>query len=168
MAPRRRERSCSRTRGVRREMPGRCYKPGPVTRSPFLNYVRNVRMRMSGARLTEITKRAGAEWRRMTDEQKQPYVRQAQEARSSRPGPTTRSPFLNKVQSALNRIRRANNHIRLAHKLIRRARISIRGAHSQIPPSAPAPSGGAWPTSRSGPSSAKCKRRAEPRPPSKR
>lgn len=51
-----------------------CYKPGIATRNPFLNYLREVRRLNCGISILQIARQGGAEWRRMTEEQKCPYI----------------------------------------------------------------------------------------------
>ncbi|CAH1953880.1 unnamed protein product [Acanthoscelides obtectus] len=57
------------------------YKSGKVTINPFLNFVRDVRIKSEGLSVCEIARKAGRLWHRMSQEQKRPYYQMARKAR---------------------------------------------------------------------------------------
>ncbi|CAH1110931.1 unnamed protein product [Psylliodes chrysocephalus] len=56
------------------------YKPGRVTRNPFLNFLRDVRRNAYGLTLYEIATKGADMWRKMDAKDKQPYCEQAKMA----------------------------------------------------------------------------------------
>lgn len=51
-----------------------CFNAGEYTRNPFFNFLREYRQKHCGLTIVEQSKRAGAEWRRMTSAEKCKYV----------------------------------------------------------------------------------------------
>uniref|UniRef100_A0A182RPP2 HMG box domain-containing protein n=1 Tax=Anopheles funestus TaxID=62324 RepID=A0A182RPP2_ANOFN len=52
-------------------------KPGKKTRNPYLNFLRDFRIKNCHLSVVEIVRQGAEQWRRMTDEQKLPYVKVA-------------------------------------------------------------------------------------------
>lgn len=57
-----------------------CHRLGPITRNPFFNYVRHLRETTCAKSITDLAKQAGAEWRKMSDMEKCPFVMEAHRA----------------------------------------------------------------------------------------
>lgn len=60
----------------------RCHRVGPVTRNPFFNYMRHKRETSCSFSIISAAKEAGNEWRKMTAEEKCPFMAQALKVRS--------------------------------------------------------------------------------------
>uniref|UniRef100_A0A182PB47 HMG box domain-containing protein n=1 Tax=Anopheles epiroticus TaxID=199890 RepID=A0A182PB47_9DIPT len=54
---------------------GAVCKPGKQTRNPYLNFLRDFRRKNCHLSVVEIVRQGAEQWRRLTDEQKLPYVR---------------------------------------------------------------------------------------------
>nr|CAH7749641.1 unnamed protein product [Callosobruchus chinensis] len=67
------------------------YKTGKITANAFLNFVRDVRRNAKGLSVCEIGSKAGRMWRKMTTEQKKPYISMAKKAKSQVPRKRKRS-----------------------------------------------------------------------------
>lgn len=67
-----------------------CHKPGIITGSAFLNYMRRKRMQGCSHSIVQLAKEASREWRAMSEQQKAPYVAEAQSARKSRPNKSSK------------------------------------------------------------------------------
>lgn len=65
-------------------MDSTCHQAGPQTRNSFFNYMRHKRMHSCAKSIIAMAKEAGAEWRRMTDEEKCPFVMEAMRAPRNR------------------------------------------------------------------------------------
>ncbi|KAK9695047.1 Protamine and protamine like [Popillia japonica] len=73
---------------------GKCHKPGPVTRNPFLNFLRDYRKKHCGKTVVQIARDGAKEWRCMSEQQKEQYIKSAclapKKARKSRRRSRTR------------------------------------------------------------------------------
>uniref|UniRef100_A0A182M4M6 HMG box domain-containing protein n=1 Tax=Anopheles culicifacies TaxID=139723 RepID=A0A182M4M6_9DIPT len=50
-------------------------KPGKKTRNPYINFLRDFRQKNCHLSAVEIVRQGAEQWRRMSDEQKLPYVK---------------------------------------------------------------------------------------------
>nr|CAH7760712.1 unnamed protein product [Callosobruchus chinensis] len=84
----------SRQRGSDRKKPKlrkfKVYKAGKISVNPFLNFVRDVRKISTGISVCKIVRKAARLWRRMNDEEKQPYKQMAKKARDQQSVPKDR------------------------------------------------------------------------------
>lgn len=56
---------------------GKCHKQGPVTRNPFFNFLRDYRKKHCGKTAVQIARDGGKEWRSMSEQQKEQYIKSA-------------------------------------------------------------------------------------------
>uniref|UniRef100_A0A182K9F2 HMG box domain-containing protein n=1 Tax=Anopheles christyi TaxID=43041 RepID=A0A182K9F2_9DIPT len=56
---------------------GAVCRPGKQTRNPYLNFLRDFRRKNCHLSVVEVVRQGAEQWRRMTDEQKLPYVKVA-------------------------------------------------------------------------------------------
>lgn len=56
---------------------GKCHKQGPVTRNPFFNFLRDYRKKHCGKSVVEIAREGAKEWRSMSEQQKEQYIKSA-------------------------------------------------------------------------------------------
>lgn len=56
------------------------FKIGPITRNPFLNFLRDMRKAAHGMSITELASRGAELWRKMNAHQKKPYCELAKQA----------------------------------------------------------------------------------------
>lgn len=80
-----RKKRCKRSKHEKRHnsksRPITKFKIGPITRNPFLNFLRDMRKAArSGMTITELTARGGELWRKMSSKQKKPYCELARQA----------------------------------------------------------------------------------------
>lgn len=57
-----------------------CHSLGPITRNPFFNFMRHLRETSCSHSIIDMAKHAGAEWRKMSDQDKCPFVMAAHRA----------------------------------------------------------------------------------------
>lgn len=57
-----------------------CHREGPVTRNPFLNFMRYKRRTSCAHSIVSMAREAANEWNKMTDMEKCPYVMEAHKA----------------------------------------------------------------------------------------
>ncbi|KAM7355634.1 uncharacterized protein ACRADG_001636 [Cochliomyia hominivorax] len=67
----RRGRSRSRRSG------GRCFKPGPIVRNPYLNFLRQFRKQNCGLSPIETIQEGAKEWKRLTQAEKLKFIKEA-------------------------------------------------------------------------------------------
>lgn len=53
---------------------GRCLRPGPVGRNPYLNFLREFRKSNCGLSAVETIRKGAEEWRKLPPEQKLKYI----------------------------------------------------------------------------------------------
>lgn len=78
------KRSC-KPRQRRRIVKNKCknykfFRPGPVTRNSFLNFLRDVRKKTRASFVTQISKRGAKVWRQMSEQEKSKYKAMANSA----------------------------------------------------------------------------------------
>ncbi|XP_073848115.1 uncharacterized protein [Musca autumnalis] len=56
---------------------GRCLRPGPVGRNPYLNFLREFRKSNCGLSAVETIRKGAEEWRKLPPEQKLKYIAEA-------------------------------------------------------------------------------------------
>lgn len=56
-------------------------RSGRITRNPFLNFLRDMRRTARGLSITEVASKGAELWRKMDEQQKQPYHQLARQAR---------------------------------------------------------------------------------------
>lgn len=56
-------------------------RSGRITRNPFLNFLRDMRRNARGLSVTEVASKGAELWRKMDEQQKQPYHQLARQAR---------------------------------------------------------------------------------------
>ncbi|KAF2901920.1 hypothetical protein ILUMI_04265 [Ignelater luminosus] len=66
-----------------KKVPKKRLRVGRITRNPFLNFLREFRMQNDGLGIIASAEAAGAIWRNMTQDKKEPYRKQAENAPKS-------------------------------------------------------------------------------------
>lgn len=86
-----------------------CYRLGPVTRNPFLNYMRHLRETTCSpaGSILELAKRAGYEWRRMNENDKHPFVMDANRVPWKMVRRTRRT--FHRLRTSMSRVKRLNS-----------------------------------------------------------
>ncbi|CAH1130780.1 unnamed protein product [Ceutorhynchus assimilis] len=74
------KREQNNNRGVVKSEPSKMIRIGRVTRNPFLNFLREVRKKCSGMGVLEISVKAGELWRKMSRNEKEPFLQMARQA----------------------------------------------------------------------------------------
>lgn len=81
-------------------------RSGRITRNPFLNFLRDMRKNARGLSITQVASKGAELWRKMDEQQKQPYHQLARQARKMAGGKKSRR---SKRRSASRRKSRARS-----------------------------------------------------------